>query len=90
MTNKIKVGAVIVDEAGRRGVITEVQEDIGVFFARPEDKKYIETMDIPGVGAAKTIMATSFHPIGDGSYKGIWADGKLNEWVNVRIVEGVE
>ena len=83
----IKVGAVIIDTNGRRGVITEVREDIGGFFARPADKKYVETMDIPGVGAAQTIMATDFHPVGDGSYKGIWVDAKLDEWVNVRIVE---
>lgn len=93
--NKILAGTRVVDDRGRKGVVTQICDD--GFFARPESVPYVTDHDIPGVGIAKTITATHFGPVRapvlgkgryvSGDYVGIWFDAPLNDFVSLTVVE---
>lgn len=62
----------IIDNNGRRGIVTRSEYHSGGFFARPAEYDYVVKS-----GGAGFIMATWFTDQGDGTFRGRWADSQI-------------
>ena len=80
----IEDGTKIIDENGRKGIITERREN--GFFARPADTPYVidDTKGVTGVAGAQLISATWWQQREDGAATGKWYDSPLHSQVTVR------